>query len=185
MTVAERKQALRRGMRKRLRAMDPLDRAHQSARIVASIQECSRFLSADDVGLYWALADEPDVGPLLKAVLETGKGLWLPKMESPETGYRWARIRSLESDLQTGAFGIPEPGPNCEKKPPNRLDFVLIPGLAFSRFGTRLGRGKGYYDRLAPTVPGWKAGVAFDFQLTDEIPTEMHDVPLDYVFIPR
>lgn len=185
MTVAEHKRALRRTMRERLRAMDPRDRAHQSTRIVAAVQECPKFSSADHVGLYWALPDEPEVGPLLETVLKAGKGLWLPKMESPETGYQWARIRSLESDLRTGAFGIPEPGPNCEKKPPNRLDFVLIPGLAFSRFGARLGRGKGFYDRLAPTVPGWKAGVAFDFQLTDEIPTELHDVLLDYVFIPR
>lgn len=81
-------------------------------------------------------------------------------------------------------FGIWEPvGPATD---PGVIDLALVPGLAFTRAGHRLGRGKGYYDRfLAQLRPGcFKCGIGYDFQLVDELPTEPHDVPLDAVVTP-
>ena len=56
------------------------------------------------------------------------------------------------------------------------LDFALVPGIGFSLNGRRLGRGKGYFDRMLCEVRGWKCGVAFDWQVAVEIPSEQHDI---------
>jgi 5-formyltetrahydrofolate cyclo-ligase len=66
----------------------------------------------------------------------------------------------------------------------NRLDFALVPGLGFTTDGRRLGRGKGYYDRVLAQVRGFKCGVAFDQQIVDEIPAEPHDAQLDCILTP-
>ena len=58
---------------------------------------------------------------------------------------------------------------------------MVIPAVAFDRRGNRLGRGKGFYDRLLQSTTATKIGVGYDFQLFEEIPVEEHDVPMDFV----
>ncbi len=92
------------------------------------------------------------------------------------------------NDLESGVFGIPEPAaavraePN-RRVPPESLDFVLLPGLAFDEAGNRLGRGKGYYDRfltrLRPETP--VVALAFECQIFDRIPTDKHDRPVSAI----
>jgi 5-formyltetrahydrofolate cyclo-ligase len=60
----------------------------------------------------------------------------------------------------------------------------MVPGIGFSLNGCRLGRGKGYFDRLLSGVSGWKCGVAFDWQVTVEIPAEEHDIRLNSIVTP-
>ncbi|MEY2466031.1 MAG: 5-formyltetrahydrofolate cyclo-ligase, partial [Verrucomicrobiota bacterium] len=64
------------------------------------------------------------------------------------------------------------------------LDLILVPGVAFELHGRRLGRGKGFYDRLLADMRGTTCGVAFDEQIVAEIPVEPHDVHLDYLLTP-
>jgi 5-formyltetrahydrofolate cyclo-ligase len=61
---------------------------------------------------------------------------------------------------------------------------ILVPGVAFDLHGGRLGRGKGYYDRLLKELRGTTCGVAFDQQVVEAIPVEPHDVRLDHVLTP-
>jgi 5-formyltetrahydrofolate cyclo-ligase len=68
--------------------------------------------------------------------------------------------------------------------PPNRLDFAIVPGVAFTLEGRRVGRGKGHYDRLLSSVGGVKCGVAFDEQIVEAIPVEPHDVRMDWIVTP-
>jgi 5-formyltetrahydrofolate cyclo-ligase len=88
------------------------------------------------------------------------------------------------TDLQPGAFGISEPAPGCEVVDLKTLDLVLVPGVGFALNGFRLGRGKGHFDRLLAQIPGFKCGVAFDWQVAVEIPTEPHDVQLNCILTP-
>ena len=74
--------------------------------------------------------------------------------------------------------------PDCEPAPLNRLDLVLVPGVAFDAQGRRLGRGKGFYDRLLAKVRGHKCGVAFDVQIVSGLPEEPHDVRVDSILTP-
>lgn len=83
-------------------------------------------------------------------------------------------------DLKKGAYGILEPSvvKTADEKD---IDVILVPGLAFDRHGGRMGFGKGYYDRLLETSIAVKIGLCYDFQLFDTIPTESHDVPMDFI----
>ena len=77
-----------------------------------------------------------------------------------------------------------EPREHCAALALNRLDFVLVPGVAFDLDGRRLGRGKGYYDRLLATVTGAACGVAFDRQIVPRVPSEPHDARLNCILTP-
>jgi 5-formyltetrahydrofolate cyclo-ligase len=88
------------------------------------------------------------------------------------------RTVSTLSDLCPGRYGIREPVGGAS---PEQLDLIVVPGLAFTADGNRLGRGAGFYDRFLSTIPGYavKVGVCFAFQLVLEIPVECHDVKVD------
>ncbi len=58
---------------------------------------------------------------------------------------------------------------------------IIVPAVAYDRNGNRVGRGRGYYDRLLSSSAAVKVGVGYDFQLVDEIDAEPHDVPVDIV----
>jgi 5-formyltetrahydrofolate cyclo-ligase len=93
-------------------------------------------------------------------------------------------VTNLETDIFTGKFGVSEPVPECGAVPLNRFDLVLVPGMAFDLSGNRLGRGKGFYDRILSETSGVKCGVAYDFQLLETIPTEAHDARVNFIFTP-
>ena len=61
------------------------------------------------------------------------------------------------------------------------IDLAVIPGMAFDRDGHRLGRGKGFYDKLLPGIKCRKIGLCFSFQLADSVPIEPHDIVMDMV----
>ena len=87
-----------------------------------------------------------------------------------------------ESKLQQGYKGIREPSAGAPAVNPEEIDFALIPGVAFTREGLRLGRGKGYYDRLLPKLDCPCCGIGFSFRWIDKIPSDPWDVPLNHPF---
>ena len=85
-----------------------------------------------------------------------------------------------QTRLELGAFHIEEPtGENTVD--PADIELIVVPAVAYDRKGNRLGRGKGFYDRLLRTTKATKIGVGYEFQLLDEIPVEPHDVGMDIV----
>lgn len=144
---------------------------------------------------------EPDLLPLCHEALRSGKIVAFPKFisaltsppsplnvrlaSSPQEGcYSAVQILDLQKDLAPGQFGIPEPASNLPKSTLNVLDLIFVPGIGFNFDGARLGRGKGYYDRLLSTISGIRCGVAFDWQIAAELPCEAHDIRLDCVVTP-
>ena len=96
------------------------------------------------------------------------------------------RVFDLSVDIVPGWLGIPEPRPTAPQVPPESIDWVLVPGLAFDATGRRLGYGGGFYDRLLPLLrPGVQcvAG-ALDLQIVDEVPASPHDRRVDLVITP-
>lgn len=91
------------------------------------------------------------------------------------------RLYTPGSSLAVGAFGIEEPqGPVFTNY--SEIDLAVVPGVAFDAKGNRLGRGRGYYDRLLPRlVHACKIGICFPFQLVDEVPAEPFDIAMDEV----
>lgn len=82
--------------------------------------------------------------------------------------------------LQYGAFHIEEPtGDDIENI--DNIELIIVPGIAYDNRGNRVGRGKGYYDRLLSRTKATKIGIGYDFQLVDEIDSEPHDITMDIV----
>jgi 5-formyltetrahydrofolate cyclo-ligase len=129
------------------------------------------------------LPDEPDVTTLIDEALRTGRKVALPRFRPDSAIYEAAQIAS-RNDLRSGRFGALEPVAGCPSISLNQLDLILVPGIAFDLTGRRLGRGKGFYDRLLAEVRGHKCGVAFDVQIVAGLPEEPHDVRIDSILTP-
>lgn len=125
-----------------------------------------------------SLADEPKIWPEL-----ANDSVWqwtLPKMTGSDLEFLRA---DSGSDLKTGNFGVQEPvdyqGATVSLVD---VDLVCVPGLAFDQSGARLGRGKGFYDRVLGRCRGLKIGVCYSSQfLSESVPTEAHDVRMNFV----
>jgi 5-formyltetrahydrofolate cyclo-ligase len=130
------------------------------------------------------LSGEPDIWPLAAVALASGKTVTLPRFVPEFGGYQACAFAGGLTDLAPGQFGIGEPAAHCPTFSLKQLDLALVPGIGFTLDGGRLGRGKGYYDRLLAEVPGFKCGVAFDCQVTTSLPMEPHDVRLNCILTP-
>jgi 5-formyltetrahydrofolate cyclo-ligase len=134
------------------------------------------FKQAKSISLYYALPGEVETAAFIDKWAET-KTIFLPVVEGNDLGFH---IYKGKHSLRHGAFGImqPERDDSC---PTEQTDLIIVPGIAFDRKCNRLGRGKGYYDRILAALPISKIGLCYDFQLVDEIPTEPFDIPVDMV----
>jgi len=183
-SLAQAKTVLRDSVRARLKAIPPQGRLAASELLCASLAEADHWQTAEAILFFAPLPDEPNVRQLLEIALVTGKIVALPRFHAATQDYRAARIQNSTTDLIPGAFGISEPATHCPELPLNRLDLVLVPGVAFDALGWRLGRGKGFYDRLLTQVRGTTCGVAFDEQIVEAIPVGPHDVRLTCILTP-
>lgn len=178
----EKKVILRRQARNWLLNQSPEIHSRNSFEICRKVQEFEEYSKAETVLLYSPMKDELDILPLLQEGLNGHKKICLPKFDAITETYKAADItRGNEICLRKGQFGILEPGPENSEISLKRLDFCLVPGLMFGVDGTRLGRGKGYYDRLLSNFSGCKVGVCNQGQITCTVPVEQHDVLMDFV----
>lgn len=125
-----------------------------------------------------------------RSIIEYWLGHGQHKLALPYCLGRALRFVAIErwSDLQPGRFGVPEPAElfredSTRMVAPEQCDVIIVPGVAFTRRGDRLGHGQGYYDRyLAVTRPdAMRIALAFECQLVDELPTEPHDYRVDVI----
>lgn len=175
------KSELRSEMRRRLKALQAMPELRREAaeKLLQRVTVSDLWRQAHNLLLFASLPDEVDTAPLLEAATAQGKQVWLPRVEGDDL----ALCRYAPQWLRPGAFHIPEPTPDAPLLTDfSRLDLALIPGLAFTPKGARLGRGRGYYDRLLPRLACPKMGLGYGFQVVDEIPTDPWDVRLDGVF---
>ncbi len=153
--------------------------AEKSARLCAAIAESAAWRSARTVAIFAPQPREPDVELLW--MNGGGKAFAYPRVTEDRLGL--FRVASLH-ELAPGAFGVREPRSEIEYAvAPEALDLVLVPGVAFTADGARLGRGGGFYDRLlAGLAPHTcKVGICFDSQLLPELPLEPHDQHMDFI----
>lgn len=184
MTMAESKSALRKEMRAKLKAITPEQRAAASGRACALLEQQAAWKKAETLFFYAPMGEELDIWPLLGDSLAAGKIVALPRFDSATGRYTACQVTDVAKDLSHGQFGIREAGAHCVAVPLNRLDLILVPGVAFDLQGRRLGRGKGFYDQMLATVRGTTCGVGFDEQIVEAIPVEPHDVHLNCILTP-
>lgn len=179
-----RKSALRQEIREKLKATSLDERTAGSAEVRRRLAEQAIWKSSKAILAYVPTALEPDIWSAVTEALATGKQLALLRYSPDGDRYVPCLVRDPARDLQPGQYGILEPAPHCPIFDLMRLDLALVPGIGFTLDGGRLGRGKGYYDRLLAEVPVLKCGVAFDCQIAGEFPLEPHDVQLNCILTP-
>lgn len=149
----------------------------QSANILAALEAHPAFRAATTVLLYHSLDDEVDTHAFIRK-WSGEKRILLPVVVGDELELR---IYTGADDMVKGSYGIEEPTGEVFTDYA-AIDFVAVPGVAFDSRGNRLGRGKGYYDRLLPHIPSaYKAGICFPFQLVEDVPAEAFDIRMDSI----
>jgi len=132
---------MREQARIRLKDLSAASRDAASASLCARLRSLQVWSAARFVLLFAPLPDEPDLWPLLTEAIAVGKTVALPAFVPGTNVYAARQINDLAHDIIIGQFGIREPLPSCPEVPLNRLDLVLVPGVAFEARGARLGRG--------------------------------------------
>ncbi|MBQ3131067.1 MAG: 5-formyltetrahydrofolate cyclo-ligase [Clostridia bacterium] len=171
MDIKDEKTALRAEMKSRIAAMSHDEMTRQSITACMRLTQSSEFINADTVLVYKAMKGECDPQMLADIAYGMGKRVAYPRCEGSELGLYLAD----EGQLVSGVFGILEPDESCQRITIDEVDFAVIPGAAFDKQGGRLGRGKGYYDRLLKEAKAVKAGLCFNEQLVERVPMESHD----------
>ena len=165
-----------RSLRDAILAAHLVQRSTELQRLVLLIEHIQH---AGSVFVYVSSGSEARTHELIAALLEAGKVVAVPRVLAEPGAMRAVVIRALD-DFAPGRFGIPEPTTHepFEETP----DVTIVPGLAFTRTGQRLGQGGGYYDRYLAQHPAtYKVGVCFNEQLTDALPCEKHDALMNEV----
>jgi len=179
-----RKSALREKIRTVLKKLPAEKRQEDSEKLCAYLKQQAFFQNARAILFFASLPEEPDLWPLLNDTLAGKKLVALPCFDADYQAYRPRRVTDVHVEILSGKFGIREPATTCVEIPLRDLDLVLVPGMAFDLSGHRLGRGKGFYDRLLENFAGKKIGIAYDEQLVDAVPEEKNDVRMDFVITP-
>lgn len=171
------KSLLRREVRARLAVLDAYEKRLRSQYICDEVKKHLAVSGARVVALFSPLGYEPDIWPLVESLAST-VSVVLPRVEGDVMNfYVYDR-----NSMAVGSFGISEPR-NSVGVDAGEIDAVVVPGLAFTVDGARMGRGKGYYDKYLSQsgFAALKIGVCYREQLVPHIPTEPHDVPMDVV----
>lgn len=173
------KEILRKHIREQKRQFSNEELIELSLPIVNRMLSHPAVVSAKTILLYYSLPDEVFTHDVVRQIANTGKKVLLPRVIDNEN----MELREYrdDNDLEKGSFNIMEPNGAIFSDYEN-IDVAIIPGMAFDLSGNRMGRGRGYYDRLLAKAGNmYKIGMCFDFQKTDYIPTDSNDVKMDCV----
>ena len=172
---AIRKAEIRHSIKELKRNVSDSDKCRFADMAFSLLERIPIFSYAERILCYYSLPDElPTLAFLTK--WQKRKSLFLPRVN----GMNLDILKYDEQRLQKGAFLIEEPVGE-DLVPINTIQLVIVPGVAFDRNGNRLGRGKGFYDRLLAGSSALKVGICYPFQLIDDIPSESHDVRMDVI----
>lgn len=178
------KQALRARMRASRDALPASAREAKSAEITRRLTQLPVFQSAAVVFAYVSIGSEVGTTGIIAEAVRSGKAVAIPKVVSGQRLLACCLEVPLDH-LRPGFAGIPEPD-LCTPVPPERIDLVIVPGLAFDPAGNRLGYGRGFYDGFLRCLRGVRpdaatVGLAFAAQVVTSVPTDPWDVPVGFV----
>lgn len=203
MTIREEKAALRRRIKSLIDTQSSSQLSSQQEQAIQRLLESELYKKSTTILAYVATKNEFSLHSLIVQALSDGKDVALPKCNPHDCSMEFYRLdnqRSYLNQVETGAFGILEPIPSLPQLDIQQLPdstLVLVPALALSLQGQRLGKGKGYYDRYLQQImkrrqPGEShlsgpilIGVAHSCQIVETIPTEENDVAMDYLLTPE
>ena len=176
----EEKKALRRAMLDRQRALSESERAAMTASLTKGLLQFPAYPKARKIMAYLSLPGEADLDDFIRVALAEGKEIYVPVC-LPDFQMEAGRLSDMEH-FAKGPHGLRDLPPGYESARPEDLDLLLVPAVAVDISGHRLGRGAGYYDRFLSRVSQEKrVAVVWDFQLTEAVPAEAHDLSVGAV----
>ena len=179
MEIKELKKGIRKKIKELKTSIPQQVRESSSIAIQEKVLENDLVKEASTIFLYYALPDEVDTVLLLEKLSNRRGGkkkIILPVVE----GDILILKEYIPEETVSGYQKIQEPTGNVIINPAD-IDLAIIPGVAFDRQCNRMGRGKGFYDKLLPYLHCPTIGLGFDFQIIEAVPCEAFDKPLDYV----
>lgn len=176
------KDALRSDIKEQRSAMTPEIKSKWDAHICDQLVALVEERDSHTVHCYLPMDGEIDIRPFIKYLLSVEATVVCPKTLRDR---QLEHYRLVDLDrVETGLFGTSHPV--GDEAYTGDLDLIVVPGLAFDRKGYRLGYGGGYYDTFLAEYPNaYTVGVAYPFQLVDQVPTEPHDARLDQIIVPK
>ena len=181
--AANPKSALRQQIIAARDALEPSTRRELSARITPQLLTLDAYRNARCVLAYMSFGSEFETAAIVDDTLASGKQLCLPRVDRTTRRLELHRIENIERDLLSGTWGIREPRADCPRADLDDIDFVLLPGVAFTARCERLGYGGGFYDRLSPRFASRPplVAAAFTLQMRESIPLDANDQRIDVV----
>ena len=171
------KRKVRQAVRSEIAKLSDEEKKSLSAQIFSELDNSNEVCDASVIALFISLPDEPQTANFIEQLLSKNKRVVVPRIEGEEMNFY-----DISDGVAVGAFGILEPVATTPIEP-EKIDVMIVPGVAFTRLGARLGRGKGFYDKYLANN-GFRAytiGVCYPCQVVEYLPTEEHDRVLDEV----
>ena len=180
------KPTLRHAAKQRLSELSTIEQAEHADAIAPHLLADPAIVAATTLLAYAAFTPELSLDPFIHAALLKGVRIAIPSIDWTRKSMSAHQISNLDADLTPGRYDIRVPRDGCALVEPEKIDAIIIPGLAFDRAGNRLGRGAGFYDRYIsalkdaghnPTL----IGVCHHAQIVESVPTDPHDHRVDRV----
>ncbi|MDR1605330.1 MAG: 5-formyltetrahydrofolate cyclo-ligase [Gracilibacteraceae bacterium] len=178
-SVRKKKAALRKILRQKMGEADPATKQSEDEAICARLIALPEYERAQAVFCFVGTGPEISTLPILRHALAAGKRVCAPLCLGP--GQMEARSIGSLDELSPGAYGIPEPQPNCPPVAAGEIDFAVVPCLACDREGRRLGQGGGFYDRFMSGRRFPAFALCRETLFAEEIPQEPWDQSVDGV----
>jgi len=154
------------------------DKTKYSLSVLDKLEQDKDFINSKCIIAYWSMKDELITHDFIEKWYSMKK-IFLPVVIGDILEFRLFEGRSKMK--KENSFGIYEPIGEILKDW-NLVDYAIIPGVAFDKSNNRLGRGKGFYDKILNGINAVKVGVCFEFQIFKRIPIETTDIPMDRVY---
>lgn len=184
------RQHIRQLVRERRQQLTAAQQQQAAEALVKQVLKSSEIENSQHIALYLANDGELDTYPLIQALWQLNKTVYLPVLHPFVSGYLLFVQYDSSTLLYPNKFAIPEPLAECNRlMPVTQLDIIFTPLVAFDQNGNRLGMGGGFYDRTLSQLPAASRcqviGLAHACQQVDAVPTEAWDVPLQQIITPE
>lgn len=176
-TIDKEKKIIRKTIKILKNKIPLLEKKNRSASILHKVEQMDEFIQANTVMMYWSMSDEVHTHEFI-AKYCSDKKILLPSVSGDNLVIK--EFMGMDDLIEGEKYAIAEPK-GREFDLDAKIDFIIVPGVAFDKQNNRMGRGKAYYDKTLSQINAFKVGVCFDFQLLDKIPTDIYDIPMDMI----
>ena len=177
---------IRKSMKDKRRSLTENEMELASKEVFRHIVTFEPYRNVDTIYCYASYKEELSTSEIIKQMLNTGKKVALPKVEGENLQFY---LITDYSQVTSGYQGIPEPVTNMKALPTiDKPSLMLLPGLAFTKTGERLGYGGGFYDRYLASIEFGAfvtCGLGYDFQVVETLPVDERDMSIEYVITPK